>query len=221
MHSQSSGTFACAKPLIMLPQMDTSGGRAAEQAFCAPLLSAFPPSTTWLTHFPRCSAAGAGWWVVGGWLSHGVFALVIYNHPWSHNASTSVRATTCNPPPLQFHLKTPAIWPSPYHDAALNASPRDGLREGRGGWGAKETGLSSPSCYCASVRGSGDVDSLETVTDAVDGEETGPEWWYWLIRRARQRNASVWTHTYACRRTHQIKFSTVGLEPLPQSLPIH
>ncbi len=52
-----------------------------------------------------------------------------------------------------------------------------GERRGGKGREGKETGLFFPSCYCASFRGSDDVDSSETqtVSDVVDGEETGPE----------------------------------------------
>lgn len=103
-HSQSPGTLVFLQsPSLCSPRWTQAEVEPAHTScwtgfLCFPSLSAFSPKPNMIDSFPTMQPGPMhvlpGWWVVGGWLSHGLFALVIYDHPCSHNASTSVRATT-------------------------------------------------------------------------------------------------------------------------------
>lgn len=109
----SPGHIHFAKPLIMLPQMDTSRGRAAHTSCLEQALLCLPFSASSSTNItesmidsfpttqpgPRCMCTpDDGQWVDD--FPMGAFSLVIFNHPCSHNARTSVRATITTHPPL-------------------------------------------------------------------------------------------------------------------------
>lgn len=150
-----------------------------------------------------------GWWAVGGWLSHGAFSLVIYNHPCSHNATAHQSV-----PPLQilcerlvFFAQKAALRPDPPHRDIPGCSAKCKHRrwdyrekqEGRGrvrrrgNWALLFHHAIVPAFVSLMMR---IVQETQTVSDVVDGVETGPEWWWFrLIHRAEWRNVMVWTHT--------------------------